>query len=81
MAEVFTTNIQNIVKSERILKLPENNFPALKFNFDLKDFKSPYLCNQTILRVESKLIRLENVINTINPFVYHCNISEYMVCN
>ncbi|TYQ00168.1 hypothetical protein C7447_101778 [Tenacibaculum adriaticum] len=81
MIEVFTTNIQDHIQVNCILKILENSFPVLKFNFDLEDFKLPYPCNHSILRVEGKLIHTESIITILDQLGYQCDILEDKVCN
>lgn len=78
--EVFTTNIQDQVQAENVLKILENSFHDLKINFDLDDIGSSSLCSNTILRVEGTMIYTEKIIKTVNLAGFLCNILEDKIC-
>lgn len=79
--EVFTTNIQSKIQTERILKMLESSFPKLKINFDLSETEQPYPCGHTILRVEGNTINSEKIIEIVNQSGFICDILENKVCS
>lgn len=67
MVEVFITNVQSEEKANSILHELEVLFPDYVVNFDLED-------HDKILRVESKNINTEHVIEMLNKKNINCEI-------
>ncbi len=65
MVEVFKTNVQEVVESEKIIQSLLEQFPSCKINFDLED------CDK-ILRVEGKLIEVDKIIEKMKTHGYWC---------
>ncbi|MGO1245237.1 MAG: hypothetical protein ACTMH4_14225 [Sphingobacterium sp.] len=79
--EVFTTNIQNKIQAEHIVKILESSVPKMKINFDLCETELPYPCGHTILRVENSEINSGNIISIVKQSGFMCDILEDKVCN
>lgn len=67
MIEVFKTNINEVYESKDITKKLLEYFPLSKINFDLED------CDK-ILRIESKFIDVQKVIQLFNENDFQCEI-------
>jgi hypothetical protein len=65
MVEIFKTNVQEVVESEKIIQFLLEHFPFCKINFDLED------CDK-ILRVEGKSIEVDTIIEKMKTCGYHC---------
>ncbi|PBQ30916.1 hypothetical protein CNR22_03715 [Sphingobacteriaceae bacterium] len=80
MVEVFTTNVRTKIQAEPILKLLENYFSELEFNFDLDDSDSQIPFCHNILRVEGATINSEKIIALVNQAGFKCTILEDKIC-
>ncbi len=69
MVEVFITNVESKEKANSILHELEILFPEYIVNFDLED-------HDKILRIESKNINTECIIETLNKKNINCEILE-----
>jgi hypothetical protein len=67
MVEVFKTNVQEVVESEKIIQSFLEYFPYCKINFDLED------CDK-VLRIEGKIIDIEIIIKEVKAFGYICEV-------
>lgn len=52
MTEIFITNIQSKVQTNKILNSIKAENPELKVNFDLKETEKAYPCGHTILELK-----------------------------
>lgn len=80
MLEVFTTNIQDQIQSDRVLNTLQNKFPLLKINFDLDDSENATPFCHSILRVEGATINPEKIISVVIQSGFMCNILEDKIC-
>jgi len=67
MVEIFRTNVENLIESQKIVETLKEKFPALKINFDLDD------CDR-VLRVEGKKVFTEEIIREMNSREYLCEL-------
>lgn len=80
MVEVFITNVKSEVLSKEIMRFLESNYPNLKINFDLEDFKDLYPCGHSILRIEGKYIDTNSIIQQLKTKEIKCEILEDKIC-
>ena len=78
--EVFITDIRSQPQAERIVKILENGFPGLKFNFDLDNSTAPFPCGHNILRAEGAAVNSKNIIAMVNRSGFMCDILADNVC-
>lgn len=69
MVEVFKTDVQEVRRAGKLIKLLLGHFPSHKINFDLKD------CDR-ILRIEGASINTVLVINTLKMEGFSCEVLE-----
>ena len=67
MVEVFKTNVQDRELAEHIASILRSKFAFSRINFDLED------CDK-ILRVESKQICVETVIEIVSTLGFECEV-------
>jgi len=67
MIEVFKTNVVKKSQAKTLLKILEERFNDFKINFDLSD------CDK-VLRVQGKIISLEEIIELVNANGYQCEV-------
>jgi hypothetical protein len=80
MVEVFITDIQNTIQTERILNTIQNENTELKINFDLNENDFPFPCGHTILRVEGNKIDSDKIMETVRNQGFNCEILEDKIC-
>ena len=69
MVEVFKTDVSNKRKANDILSILQQNFPALRINFDLDD------CDK-VLRVEGERISAEKIISLMVEQKHSCELLQ-----
>jgi len=69
MVEIFKTDVSKKTKAKNILSMLQKEFPQLKINFDLGD------CDK-ILRVEGKMISVEEIISLMEKQKYLCELLQ-----
>ncbi|TWR28608.1 hypothetical protein FPZ42_05195 [Mucilaginibacter achroorhodeus] len=69
MIEVFKTNVQKAAQSRLMIKMLKVHFPASHINFDLED------CDK-VLRIESKEICAQRIIQLLNLNGHYCAILD-----
>jgi tRNA G26 N,N-dimethylase Trm1 len=67
MIEIFKTNVVKKSQAKTLLKILEERFNDFKINFDLSD------CDK-VLRVQGKIISLEEIIELVNANGYQCEV-------
>lgn len=65
---------------KEILQFLENNNPNLKINFDQEDFKEPYPCEHSILRVEGELIDTNSISQQLKGKGFKSEILQDKIC-
>lgn len=69
MVEVFKTNIRDLKTAEQLKTLLHAKIPEGRINFDLED------CDR-ILRVESKFLIPDEIVNLLTRKGYFCEVLD-----
>lgn len=81
MIEVFAIDVQDLKSADGVLKLLEQKFPELRFNFDFGDWvSSPSPCAYKILRAEGLNIKPRDIISIIKKSGFKCDVLPEKVC-
>ena len=80
MVEVFITDIQTEIQSERILYTIQSENCELKINFDLNETDFTFPCGHTILRVEGDKINSDKILLSVRNQGFKCEILEDKIC-
>ena len=69
MVEVFKTNVQKKIQSNRLLCILSDAFPALQINFDLSD------CDK-VLRIKGDHIEAFSIMILVKEHGFHCELLD-----
>lgn len=81
MIEIFTTDINNELKTVSVCKTLRQKFSGLKINFDSDETGLPYPCGHTILRVEGKIVPVQEIMQKIQELGFQCEILTDKICS
>jgi hypothetical protein len=80
MIEVFFTDIQNKVQTDRILSKIQTENNDFKINFGLNETDFPFRGGHTILRVEDNKTNSDKILEIVKRDGFSCEIPEDKIC-
>lgn len=80
MVAVFITDVKSESLSHEILRGLEREYPQTSFHFDLEDFKKPYPCGHSILRMEAEQINTDSLTQHLTTKGVRCEFLKDTIC-
>ncbi len=80
MVEVFITDIQSTIQTERILNTIQIENNVLKINFDFGETNLSFPCGHTILRIEGDKFNSDKIRETVRNQGFNCQLLEDKIC-
>lgn len=80
MIEVFITDVQDKIQSDKVFTSILDFYPEKNINIDFNETSKQYPCGHTVLRVEANKINSEKILKIVRNLGLHCEIMEDKIC-